>query len=166
MRTKNLKFRSSWMSYWLLANTTVDDDFQWQITKQKRGLRIKGQACPANAGLYTAFRHSFSFETLLVANFGYNRFMQEVVSKLALTAIWICCAVLLESDQTPFSRTRVNIDLLLCTGFYLGPAEFFLGFVFQRSMNKRITEPSNEDNDWNNDLRRYCIFLQKGRYFT
>ena len=59
-----------------------------------------------------AFKHSIllnSFVTNLAANIGCYQFriMPEIVSKLSslCTTIWSCCAVWLESEQTPFSRT-------------------------------------------------------------
>ena len=43
----------------------------------------------------------------LAANLGCNRFRitPEIVSKLLRAAIWSCCAVLFESEQTPFPGT-------------------------------------------------------------
>ena len=54
-----------------------------------------------------AFKHWISFATDLAANFGCNwvRIMPNIVSRLLLTANWSCCAVLFESEQTPFSLT-------------------------------------------------------------
>ena len=47
-----------------------------------------------------------SFATVLAENFGCNwfRLMQDIVSKLLRATIWSSCAVLFESEQTPFSR--------------------------------------------------------------
>ena len=54
-----------------------------------------------------AFKHSISFATVLAANFGCNQFriMLDIASQLLHTTIWICCAVLFESEQIPFPRT-------------------------------------------------------------
>ena len=53
------------------------------------GLASKREVCPANAGLYMAFKHSLSFGTVLAANFGHDevRIMPEVVSKLLIATI-------------------------------------------------------------------------------
>ena len=52
-----------------------------------------------------AFKHLISFATNLDANFGcyWFRIMPDIVSKLLRSAIWSHCAVLLESEQTPFT---------------------------------------------------------------
>ena len=54
-----------------------------------------------------AFKHRISFATDLAANIGCNRFrsMPDIVSKLLRAAIWSCCAVPFESEQTPFPQT-------------------------------------------------------------
>ena len=53
-----------------------------------------------------AFKHHISFATYLAANFGCNQFRitPDIVSKLLRAAIWSCCAVRFESEQTPFPR--------------------------------------------------------------
>ena len=54
-----------------------------------------------------AFKDCISFVTNLAANVGRYliRIMPDTVSKLLHAAIWSCCAVQLESEQTPISRT-------------------------------------------------------------
>ena len=65
------------------------------------------EPCPVNAGHYMAFKHFFSFETDLAANFGCNRFRTtpDIVAKLLRAAIWSSCSVRFKSEQTPFLRT-------------------------------------------------------------
>ena len=67
----------------------------------------KIQARPVNAGHYMAFKHSISFATDWAANFGCDRFriMPGIVSKLLCTGILSGRAVLLEPEQTLFSRS-------------------------------------------------------------
>ena len=81
-----------------------------------------------------------SFATDLAANFGCNRFRitPDIVSKLLRAAIWSCCAVQFESEQTPFLWQVVDLDLLLCTGFNLEHAALFrchCHIFTQRPMN-------------------------------
>ena len=54
-----------------------------------------------------AFKYCFSFAIVLVANFDCNcfRIMPEIDFTLLHAAIWSSCAVLLESQQIPFSHT-------------------------------------------------------------
>ena len=51
--------------------------------------------------------HIISFATDLAANFECNQFriMPDIVSKYLRSAIWSCCAVQFESEQTPFPWT-------------------------------------------------------------
>ena len=42
------------------------------------------KACPVNAGRYMAFKHLFSFATVLAANFGCHQSL--VISGLGITA--------------------------------------------------------------------------------
>ena len=72
------------------------------------------------SGHYMAFKHSISFATYLAANFGCNRFriMPDIVSKILRAAIWSCCAVRFESEQTPFPRTgRISFATDLAANF-------------------------------------------------
>ena len=89
----------SWRSsYGQLVSNTEDDFLRRQIFK------LKIEACPVNAGHYTAFKHSISFATNLAANFGCYRFriMPDIVSKLLRATIWSSCADWFKSEQTPF----------------------------------------------------------------
>ena len=69
---------------------------------------------------------------ILAANFGcyWFRIMLDILSKILLTAIWSSCAVWLESERIPFSRTgprqAVDLVLLLCTGFDQEHVDLFL----------------------------------------
>ena len=71
----------------------------------KRILILEIEACPVIAGLHMALNIAFH-STYLAANFGCVQFriMPEMVFKLLLSAIWSSCSVLLESEQTPFTR--------------------------------------------------------------
>ena len=68
--------------------------------------KLKIEAHPVNACPYLSFKHRISFATYLAANFGCYQFriMPDIVSMLLHDAIWSCCAVQLEFEQTPFSR--------------------------------------------------------------
>ena len=105
----------SWRSsYGQLVSNTEDDFLRRQIFK------LKIEACPVNAGHYTAFKHSISFATNLAANFGCYRFriMPDIVSKLLRATIWSRCAVRFESEQTPFPRTgRISFATDLAANF-------------------------------------------------
>ena len=68
-------------------------------------LKSKIKARPVNAGLYLAFKHCISF---VAANFGWQwlQFIQNHVRhcfQVVGTVLWKCCAIWLESEQTPFS---------------------------------------------------------------
>ena len=69
--------------------------------------KSKIEARPVRAGHYMAFKHSISFATDLAANVDCNRFRitSDIVSKLLRATIWSSCAVLFESEQTPFPWT-------------------------------------------------------------
>ena len=92
-------------SYGWLVSNTVDDCLPSQIAKTFFKLKI--EARPVNAGHYMAFKHSISFATDLAANLGCNRFRitPDIILKLLRATIWSCCAVQLESEQTPFPGT-------------------------------------------------------------
>ena len=102
---ENLKFRSMRSSYGWLVSNTVNDGLQRQIAHKIFKLKI--EAHPVNAGHYMAFRHHISSATNLAANFGWDwsRTTPDIASKLLQAAIWSHCAILFESEQTPFSWT-------------------------------------------------------------
>ena len=68
---------------------------------------VRPWARPVKATLYMAFKYCISFAIDLAANFGCNWFrtMTDIVSKFLRKAIRSRCAVLFESEQTPFSWT-------------------------------------------------------------
>ena len=79
-------------------------------------------------------------------NFGWNRFriMPDIVSKVLRAAIWSCCVVQFEFEQTPFLGQVVDLDLLLCTGFDSEHVVLFLCHIFtQRPMNDCKIEQSD-----------------------
>ena len=62
--------------------------------------KVKVRPNSSSAGLSIAFRHRFSFATVLAANFGCDqlKLMSEIVSEFLRTTIWIGRAAL-ESRQ-------------------------------------------------------------------
>ena len=109
LTTWKLKFRTD------LWNHSMDcwSVTQWMIIFKGRFLKTSLiQACPVNASLYMVFKTHISFWADLAMNcqavfpnFGCYPFrvMPKVLFKLFYTAIWSCCSVWLESEQTPFS---------------------------------------------------------------
>ena len=91
-----------------MVGYTVDDHLQRKIAQKI--FKSKIEACLVNAGHYMAFKHRISFATDLVAiqpaNFDCDRFriMLDIALKLLRAAIWSRCALLFESEQTPFPR--------------------------------------------------------------
>ena len=88
---------------------------------------------PVKTSLYMAFSHSFSFSTVLAANFGCNwfRITPEIVSKLLRTG----CALQFESEQMPFFWQVVEyVDSFLCL------------LLIQRTINdKKFSEAISTD---------------------
>ena len=81
------------------------------------------------------------------ANFVCIRFriILDIVSKLLLAAILICCAFNLNLSRPPFLRQVIDFDLLLCTGFETEHADLFLRHILtQRPMDDGNIELSNE----------------------
>ena len=86
---------------------------RWLFTRAdcSKIFKSKIKACPVHAGLFMALKHHISFATDLAANFVFDwfRIMPDIVSKLLSATIWSCCAVLLESEQTPYSQTGCQL---------------------------------------------------------
>ena len=87
--------------------------------------------CVRTQKLCVAFKHCKSFVTDLASNFGCDQFriMPGVVYKLLHAPIRSRCAVWVESEQTPFVRQVVDLDLLFCSvcaGFCSEHAGLFL----------------------------------------
>ena len=101
--------------------------------------KSKIEARPVDAGLYMAFKYRISFASNLTANFGCNRLRitPDNVFKLLRAAILNRCAVRFESEQTPFLKQVVDLDLLLCTGLDSEHAVLFQCHIFY-----------SETNDW------------------
>ena len=87
-----------------------------------------------------------SFATNFATNFGCNwfRIMPDIVSKLLRAAIWSCCAVLFESEQTPFPRTGRQLTSAALHRIWFRTAVLFLCHIFtQWRMHDCKIEQSN-----------------------
>ena len=88
-----------------------------------------------------------SFATDWAANFGCNRFRitHDIVFKLLRAAIWSCCVVQLEFEQTPFPRTGRRLRSAAWNIIRLGTCGFDpMSYCFtQRPMTDRKIERSD-----------------------
>ena len=88
-----------------------------------------------------AFKHLFSFTTVLVAKFGcyHSRIQQDIVSKLLLAAI--CSDCKFNWNLMSFLWQVVDLEPLLCTGLNNEPEDLFLCLIFtQKPMNNQKIE--------------------------
>ena len=118
VKAENLKFRTDLRDLnvdgWSVKQQVID--YKGRLLKNQMILKLKIEACPLNAGHYMAFKYSISFVSNLVA------IESESCQKLfpSLYAPPSEVAVLFNSNlsRRPILGQVVNLDLLLCTGFY------------------------------------------------
>ena len=86
------------------------------------------------AGHYMAFKHRILFAIDLAANLGWIDSESRQTSFQSFFAPPSEVAVLFDSNlsRRPFLGQVVDLDLLLCTGFYLEHAVLFLCHIFTR----------------------------------
>ena len=65
-------------------------------------------------------------------------YVQETVSMVLCTTTWSGCAVLLESEQTPFLRQVVYLDR--CSGFYSELSDLFLYLLQDQEMMESLRQ--------------------------
>ena len=96
---------------WLISNP-VDDYFEYLIAKKISKSKIK--ASPVNeAGLYMAFKHSISYATYLDWKWC-QRWFPSFSAPSSEVAVLFCL-----NPGLPFLSQVFDLDLLLCTGFYM-----------------------------------------------
>ena len=100
-----------------------------------------------------------SFETDFAANFGCNRFriMPDIVSKLLRAAIWSCCDVQFESEQTPFYRIGRRLRSAALHRIRFGTC----GFV---PMSYFYSETNEWSQDWAKRWARLWSATTSGRF--
>ena len=111
----------------------------------QKNFELKIEACLVHVDLYVAFRHCFSYEKGLAANFGCNQFrimpdpeIFERPSEMAVLFTW-------NLSRHPFLRQVVDIDLLLGTGLNFEHVDLFLCSYFTQRPTKDLTiERHNE----------------------
>ena len=145
--TENLKFGTSLrdrvINGWS-ALTQQHSRWLFWVADCSKILKSKIKARPVNAGLYLAFKHCISF---VAANFGWQwlQFIQNHVRhcfQVVGTVLWKCCAIWLESEQTPFSWKGRPFSLRSAA---LSRIQFrTCWFVLIKLMNEWMIECSHE----------------------
>ena len=103
----------------------------------KKILKLKIEARPVNAGLYTPFHHNFSFATVLAANFGCNRLrvMPEIVQSVCTPASEV--DVLFDSNQLESKQRFYFLKsrrFRSASGFNLEDPDIFPCFIFTQRL--------------------------------